>query len=109
MTMSALHLKVWEELRNLPDGERLLGRELQERAGIEEERYFHSIIEDLRDSGLAIGASRRIPMGYIEIRLPNEMKEYVDSRRAELRKESKRLDKMEREWKRAYAERLKKG
>lgn len=98
MTLTEQHQMVWSMLRMLPDGERLLGHQMRKAAGIKEERPFFKIIEDLREVGIFIGASRQTPKGYYEIRTDNDMYRFLNAKRAELTGEWEALERLEKKW-----------
>lgn len=67
--MSKYHRFVWNILTLLEDGERIIGTDLQERAGIEDRRTLYKIINDLRRHGYLVGSSKTATVGgYYEIR-----------------------------------------
>lgn len=105
--MSMQHERVWNELRTLKDGERILGPQLRTIAGIEDERRFFNIIEDLRTLGLAIGASKNEPKGYFEIRTQHDMASYLNTNYTELKQRKKVLDTMRKRWEKEQKEGVK--
>lgn len=98
MTLTEQHQMIWSMLRTLPDGERILGHQLREAAEIKEERVFYKIVEDLREVGIFIGASRHTPKGYYEIRTSNDMERFLKHKRTELIGEWEALDNLEKKW-----------
>lgn len=67
--LSKHHQFVWNTLQLLDDGERIIGADLQERAGIEERRTLYKVINDLRKYGYLVGSSKTAERGgYFEIR-----------------------------------------
>lgn len=96
--LTAAHQKIWNKLRMLPDGERILGADLQTLAGVSDRRTFYQIIEDLRTAGIFIGASRNSPHGYYEIRTGTEMDIFLSRKRNQLKQEADILDSMEIAW-----------
>lgn len=97
--LSMQHQAVWNIIRTLKDGERVLGADLRKMAGISTERAFYNVIEDLRTAGLFIGASRRNEdKGYYEIRTDDDMERFLRSKRNELQGEWKALDDLEKKW-----------
>lgn len=98
MTLTEQHQIIWSVLRSLPDGERILGHQLREAAAMKEERPFFKIIEDLREVGIFIGASRQTPKGYFEIRTNDDMYRFLNNKRAELTGEWEALERLEKKW-----------
>lgn len=96
--LSMQHQTVWNTLRTMKDGERIIGADLRELAGIPEERTFYKIIEDLRTAGIFVGASRNEPKGYYEIRTQNDMQRFLRIKRDELVGEIDALDELEQKW-----------
>lgn len=95
--LTGRHLKVWNILRSLKDGERIRGVDLRSRANIQE-RHFYLIIEDLQAAGCFIGASRNENKGYYQIRTYADMTQYLTRKRNELRREADALDEFESKW-----------
>lgn len=75
--LSGKHLTIWNKLRNLKDGERMIGRDLMAATGITEERVFYGIIEDLRQAGYQIAASKELyNPGYYQKRTDKDAWDY---------------------------------
>lgn len=106
MKLTAEHQRVWDKLRTLPDGERILGTNLQIECGIDDERTLKRVMDDLRSSGLFVSGSKSKPMGYCEIRTVKELDSYLKKRRQEHAGELRKLDEMERQWYDAQSERM---
>lgn len=67
--LSEQHQFVWNTLQLMEDGERILGVDLQARAGITDRRTLYHIINDLRKHGYLVGSSKTAGSGgYYEIR-----------------------------------------
>lgn len=98
LELSHQHQIVWNTLRTLKDGDRMVGADLREVAGIKDERTFYKIIEDLRTAGMFIGASRTYGKGYFEIRTAKDMESFLRSKRQELQGEWEALDELEKKW-----------
>lgn len=98
MTLTEQHQMIWSIIRTLPDGERILGHQMRDAAGIKDERVFYKIIEDLREIGIFIGASRNTPKGYYEIRTNDDMYRFLNAKRAELTGEWEALERLEKKW-----------
>lgn len=98
--LSGQHQKIWNTIRSLKDGERILGSDLRELAGIADIREFYKIIEDLREAGIFIGASKYTPRGYYEIKTESEMENFLRSKRSELARGWSSLDRLEKKWNR---------
>lgn len=96
--LSLQHQSVWNMLRSMKDGERIIGADLRELANVPEERTFYKIIEDLRDAGIFIGASRNEPRGYYEIRSDHDARRFFNLKQAELVGELAALQELERKW-----------
>lgn len=103
LTLTEQHQIVWNVLRTLKDGERILGHELRKAANIKEERVFYKIVEDLREAGIFIGANRNSPRGYYEIRTEDDMYRFLNAKRTELTGEWEALKRLELKWNRKQA------
>lgn len=66
--MSAQHQFTWNVLTTLEDGERILGNDLQQRAGVKDPRNMFQIIKDLRHNGYLVGGDKSGEKGYYEVR-----------------------------------------
>lgn len=73
--MSAQHQFVWNTLTLLEDGERILGPDLQSRAGIRERRGLYQIIKELRVNGYLVGSSKNGKAGYYQVRDQQDLDE----------------------------------
>ena len=98
--LSAQHQTIWNAIRSLEEGERILGSDLRIMAGITDIRVFYKIIEDLRESGIFIGASKYKPRGYFEIKTDPEMERFLRIKRSELAGEWSALDRLDKKWNR---------
>ena len=94
------HLRIWDEINDLKDGERILGHQIRNTVGIKKERDFYRMIEELRSEVFFIGSSRGYPRGYYPIRTDYDMETYVDRRKAELEKELAALNLFHLNWRR---------
>ena len=66
--MSVQHQFVWNTLTMLDDGERILGTQLRQRAGVKSERKLYYIVEDLRINGYLVGGDKNGKKGYYQVR-----------------------------------------
>lgn len=66
--MSAQHQFTWNVLTTLDDGQRILGADLQQRAGVKDIRTMFQIIKDLRHNGYLVGGDKSGEKGYYEVR-----------------------------------------
>lgn len=81
--MSKHHAFVWNTLQLLEDGQRIIGADLQERAGIEERRTLYKVINDLRKYGYLVGSSKTAERGgYFEIRDEADLKRTLNDLRS---------------------------
>lgn len=85
-------LTIWNKLRNLKDGERMIGRDLMAATGISEERVFYSVIENLRLAGYQVGASKDLyNPGYYQKRTDKDAWDYHFNNVEALEKEIDRI------------------
>ncbi|WP_391123482.1 hypothetical protein [Psychrobacillus sp. L3] len=61
--MTQQHQFVWNTLQLLEDGERIIGVDLQARAGIQDRRILYQIIKDLRQHNYLVGSSKTAGSG----------------------------------------------
>lgn len=72
--MSKYHQFVWTVLTGLQEGERIIGADLQARAGIEDRRFLYQVVNDLRNNDYLLGSSKTsVNGGYFEIRDENDL------------------------------------
>lgn len=77
LNLNDQQLTIWNKLKNLKDGERMIGRDLMTATGITEERVFYSTIEGLRLAGYQVGASKDLyNPGYYQKRTDKDAWDY---------------------------------
>lgn len=104
--LNGQHLAVLNTLRNMKDGEKIIGRDLMTITGISEQRTFFAIIEELRGFGFQIGASKSMyDPGYYQMHTDTEVMDYHFARESELEKEMEQQRKnTEAHFKKKYGE-----